>query len=439
MNTTKEKMAVREVADATLWIDTHEHIVEEADRLRGRVQMPPTFLDGDEGRVLPDDWTALLQGGYVVDDLLSAGMPDAELTKVLGPELSPLEKWMLVEPYFDRCRQTGYVRCFDLTTEGLAGERMSRSTCDEIDSRLRALRQPGFYRKAFKAAGIERCHVNSIVVDPFEATAQPDILQRDISILGLTTGRHEAAAKRYGLEIETLADYCDLIDTVFARHQHEAVAVKTQWAYNRELRVGAVGLNRAAKAYVDLRRGDADATARRTIEDYLFAYCLGLATDAGLPVKLHTGYMAGANRMPLERVRDNGVHVSGLLRQFPRTQFILMHIGWPYQHEYLALAKHHSNAVIDLCWSWILAPRSTADFLKAALTIVPASKLLCFGGDFMTVESTVGHARIARDGLVATLAELVEEGWLDANEALDLVGRLMRDNANELFPAPHSG
>jgi hypothetical protein len=45
----------------------------------------------------------------------------------------------------------------------------------------------------------------------------------------------------------------------------------------------------------------------------------------------------------------------------------------------------------------------------------------------------VGHAEIARRGLAQALGELVDEGWLNEQEALDLVEPLMRGNAWETF------
>ena len=73
-----------------------------------------------------------------------------------------------------------------------------------------------------------------------------------------------------------------------------------------------------------------------------------------------------------------------------------MHMAWPHQEQLLAVAKHHPNVVVDLCWSWIVTPLSTREFVRRFLTTVPATKLLCFGGDYMTVECVVGHAEIAR-------------------------------------------
>jgi len=72
-------------------------------------------------------------------------------------------------------------------------------------------------------------------------------------------------------------------------------------------------------------------------------------------------------------------------------------------------------------------------FVKEFLMAAPANKLLTFGGDYMPVELVPGHARLARRGLAQALAELVEEGWLTSGEVPDLVERLMRGNARELF------
>lgn len=100
----------------------------------------------------------------------------------------------------------------------------------------------------------------------------------------------------------------------------------------------------AAKPYI----GPDGAQA---LEDYLFHYCLRKAQDYGLPVKIHTGYHAAKNNMPLSRIRDNAVDVCRLLEDYPGVRFVLMHVGYPYQDEYIALCKQYHNAYVDLCWA----------------------------------------------------------------------------------------
>jgi hypothetical protein len=41
------------------------------------------------------------------------------------------------------------------------------------------------------------------------------------------------------------------------------------------------------------------------VEDFLFQCCVDLATDTGLPVKLHLGYPTGASALRFARVCDH--------------------------------------------------------------------------------------------------------------------------------------
>jgi hypothetical protein len=63
----------------------------------------------------------------------------------------------------------------------------------------------------------------------------------------------------------------------------------------------------------------------------------------------------------------------------------------------------------------------------------PANKVLLFGGDYIPVEPVLGHAVIARRGIAQALYELVDEGWLTLNDALDLVDMVMHGNARRIF------
>jgi hypothetical protein len=110
-----------------------------------------------------------------------------------------------------------------------------------------------------------------------------------------------------------------------------------------------------------------------------------------------------------------------------------MHICYPFYEDLLAVAKHYANAYVDLCWAWIINPVAAKDFLKKCLVTMPANKVFTFGGDYIPVEPVVGHAILARRGIALALTELVEEGWMELEEALDLVEPLMRGNARTVF------
>lgn len=103
--------------------------------------------------------------------------------------------------------------------------------------------------------------------------------------------------------------------------------------------------------------------------------------------------------MQLARVRDNAADLCRLLQDFPETRLVLMHIGYPYEQEFVALAKHYSNATIDMCWAWIINPGASVRFLKEFLLALPANKIFTFGGDYVAVEPIYGRACIARRGM----------------------------------------
>lgn len=423
-------VALHEVMATTAWIDTHEHLIEERLRLTDRSYRFPTFI----GRVatLPSDWTALLVD-YSLNDLVSAGLPRESARRLLQADLDPGERWQLVAPYFERARNTGYLRAVDLSTERLLGLRLSAVTCAEIDAGLRALRRPGYFRDVLHAhAGVERCQVHSLDHDPFCESEQPDLLQQDLSIVPLACGRHDALERALGVEIGSLDDYVALIESCFQRYARRAVAVKCAWAYLRPLRVRPVAAPPAAE-FALLREGVATAAQRRAVEDFLFDVCVRLATENGLPVKLHLGYLDSIAQPEYAFVADHVRAASELAATYPGTTFVLMHMAWPHQEELMAVAKQHPNVVVDLCWAWILAPVATRDFVARFLTTVPSNKLLCFGGDYMVVENVVGHATLARAGLEAALTDLIDAGWCSVADACELAVRLMRTNAEEIF------
>ena len=421
---------VTEIVSATPFVDTHEHLVEESRRLAGTV----------DGALIPaDDWTAVFHQ-YLSDDLDSAGMPVADAQRFFELDLGAEAKYRLVAPYWERVKHTGYAQAVRETLRGLYGEDdLTAASAPRIAEKYRALVKAGFYRRIIRdRANIEECHVNSLE-RIFMETEQPDLLAQDLSFLEFARGgAHDIATveAETGKPVRNLDDWLAGIDAYFAKYAPQAVAAKNQNAYSRRLDYAAVPRERAAPAFNGMisswnLRGPEDV---KTAQDFLFRYCVGKATEYGLPVKLHTGYYAGRNPMPLSRLRHNASDLCDILKDFPDTKFVLMHIGYPYQDEFIALAKHYRNAYIDMCWAWIINPAASVRFLKEFLVAAPANKLFTFGGDYIVAENVYGHSVLARRGIAQALSELVAQGWLKAEEVPRLADRLMRGNAREAFP-----
>ena len=411
----------------TLWLDTHEHLLEESTRLAGP-------YDDSLRRFPCDDWAFLLRN-YGIDDLVSAGLPMASYRQVLGRELSPHAKWSLVAPYWQRVQNTGYLRALRASTEALFGLRLAAETVDEITRRMHQAAQPGFYRRILRhVAGVRACQVNSVEAT-FCPSEQPDLLRQDLAVHGFSLvdrARFEEWQQVTGIAVDGLASLLRIVDWYFDHYGHRAVAVKSAWAYARRLAVAPPSRAEAQRLMDAYLRGADDNIT--PLQDYVFTYCVERAAAAHLPIKLHTGYFAGNNDMPLARVQANLADLCPVLSRHRGATFVLMHIAYPYQNELLALCKHWSNVVVDLCWAWSIDPISTTDFVRRFLVTAPVSKLLCFGGDVTAVENVPGHAELARRGLFRALSSLVDDGFFGEHEALMLVDPLMHGNARAIFP-----
>lgn len=417
---------LRDLVAVTPWLDTHEHLPEEQVRLDAPVE--------GSGLHPCDDWAYLLWH-YALDDLVSAGLTPDQQRVFTSPHAGPEEKWDAMAAAYARTRHSTYLRAARDSIRTLFGLELGRETVAEIDRGMAELRRPGFYRRVLDVAGVSACQVNSLEAT-FQRTADPERLQQDIGLTDfvLPSARSVAAwESTTGREVASLPDLLAVMGGYFERFGAEAAAVKLAIAYARPIGTLAARPEPSTELFRAWLRGDpVPSDIGRSIEDTVIEAGLGMASDLGLSVKVHTGLHVGNDRMDLRSVRDNVADVCALARRFPAT-FTLMHIGYPYEGEVIAAAKSHTNVVADLCWAWIIDPIGSRQFLKRFLVAAPASKVLCFGGDYIPVENIVGHAALARRELARALEELVDEGYLDAAAAADLVPDLMHGNAERIF------
>jgi len=421
---------IRTLIDRTPFVDTHEHLWEESVRVQA--------LDQGEASKIPAPDIGMLFCHYTDSDMRVAGIPGDALSVAYRWDIAPQDKWKALEPYYLRAHNTGYMLNLRESVRLLYGEDDLRSeNVDRVSEKMRGAIAPGYYRVALRdVANIEYAQVNCIEGPIFGETEQPDLLAQDLSFAALSAaGNREQLAAQAGVTLKGLDDWHAVIDWAFDTYGPRAIAVKSQNAYARGLDHARVSAEDAAPLFERLLLDDdkVEAAGRKAVEDHLFHYCVHKATEYELPVKLHTGYYAGHNSMPLARLQGNPGEMCELCHMHADARFVFMHITYPYHDHIIAAAKQWRNAYVDMCWAWIINPVACVRFVKEFLGAAPACKLLAFGGDYRPVEMVPGHAAIARRGLAQAITELVEDGWLRENDIEPLIVRLMRGNAHELF------
>lgn len=407
---------------ATPFVDTHEHLPDEVDRLALR-DLPC------------DDWSLLFHD-YLSSDLLSAGMTREDHARFFSADVDPLDKWELLEPHWPRVMNTGFAQAVQISIRELYGiGSLEASVIPQLQAAYEELRGPGFYEKVLvDSANIESCQVNSHGL-PFHESRQPTLLMQDLSFQNLHFEPDiEELSAAAGKTVVSLGDWHDVIRWWFGKYANFAVAAKSQGAYLRGINYRRVEPEEADPLFKRSLNGEAIAKdERKIVEDHLFWFCVDQATEHRLPVKIHTGYLAGQRLSQFRRITQHTTDIIELCNKAPATRWVFLHMGYPNWQELIAVVKKYPNAYAEMSWAWAIDPASAREFLKRVLITAPANKVLPFGGDYSVVECVPGHSMMARQGIARALEELVEEAWIAESDALDLVEPLLRLNAREVF------
>jgi predicted TIM-barrel fold metal-dependent hydrolase len=400
-------------------VDTHEHLPPEPDRLKA-----------------PASLFSLLH--YVSSDMWADGMDRPMSEQALGKPSLPLERqWALIAPYWANVRTTAYGRSLLRAVRDLYGiDDISESTYAEISKRVAEGNRPGVYDRILgEKAGIDVsiCDIgeSGVRLDPSRFRA---VLRLDHF---LVAPQGVAVTERQqGGTIRTLAEWEGALEQAFAKaREAKFVGIKTGVAYERSLDFAPVARAEAEAIFTQAmeRRataGRADWTRDRALQDYMFGRIADLCAKYDLPLQVHTGFFYDTWR---NVAQTNPSLLAPFIIRHKGTRFVLMHAGYPYGSELLAMAKNLPNVTVDMCWVYVISPSFASRFLHEAIETVPADKILGFGGDYLVPEGAYAHAMLCRDVVARVLADKVINGYWTEAEALEFARAILRENAIRTF------
>jgi len=406
--------------EETPLIDTHEHLRKEREWVE----------DGPD--ILQD-----LFGNYVPADLVTAGAPPEAIKNLMDASNGDLSaRFAGIANAWDAVQLTGYGEAVRiLAHEVYEMTDFSTPELEKAQKKLLAWRQPGGRFDLLR----NRAGLDHVQTDDFCWPCLPDAADRnfflhDLSWAGFCNGQIDADAlnAETGIDVDDLNSLRQAMRGLFERYGESAVAVKAQHAYNRTLSWRERTDSDAEKILLKTLAGtDLTTDEQLLLGDWCWARGVELAIEYNLPFKIHTGYYAGNDRMPVDRIRSG--QLCPLLARYLDCRFVLMHIAYPYSGEVIALAKHYRNVWVDLCWAWSIDPFSSADFVRRFIHTAPANKLFAFGGDTGWPTSSTAYAIQARRWLHRALQAEVNEGLLNEAQALGLAERLMLKNQQSCF------
>jgi hypothetical protein len=224
----------------------------------------------------------------------------------------------------------------------------------------------------------------------------------------------------------TFGEYMDLLEKFHRdRVAAGAAAFKLASAYERPLAFEEVPFDRAARVYLK-PPGEVTVAERRAYGDYIVNRTCALAAELGVPYQIHTGLgqLQGSHPLLLEPT----------IERHPQTTFVLFHGGYPWIHEIGALAHNHPNVHVDMVWLPLISPSAAVQALHEYIEVVPSSDRIAWGSDSWTSEEALGALLAWEQVAARVLAEKVDSGYFDFEEAGLLAEKLLYRNAQSLYP-----
>lgn len=263
--------------------------------------------------------------------------------------------------------------------------------------------------------------------------------------MGVYVPLQEKMLARYKKQVGTgalpadLAGYEDFVRRVMADNQRRGgVAIKFEAAYFRTLYFSDPPREKAEAIYAKYRSGGVPSSEEyRLFQDYIFRVMVDEAGKLKLPMHFHTAVGIG-DYFSLRQ--GNVLNLENVLRdpRYKSVIFVLVHGGWPYERE-AALLTAVKNVYLDTSFqSELLYPSQFKSVLKQLLTLYPDKMM--YGSDAFPFNDALGAeesfwlaAHTTRTALAAALSELVSEGAITQEKALELAHLYLHDNAAKLY------
>ncbi|MEW5900557.1 MAG: amidohydrolase family protein [Acidobacteriota bacterium] len=421
---------LRSYMDTIKVVNTHEH---------------QRWFAEHEGH--PYNFFTVLTHSYLQADLVSAGAPELKPEIVNQGDLEAL--WKSYGPYLDFSRNTSYYSHFLAGFQflyGFSAPSFTRENIQALSAQIAAnySHREAWYEKAFRQAGFE-----IMFVDQYWNSFNTDLDSRYFALVfninplvysisnreRLTAKDAPAETNIYRLAeeeekaIKTLDDYLAAADRLMQKFkEHNVVCLKNSLAYSRSLDFDYVSSD-DAKALFAKPPGSLSGAEKKALEDYMFHWIIEKSIALGLPIQIHTGYLAG-NGNVLENSQPT--KLSNLFLKYPQAKFVLFHGGYPWTGEYAALGKMFPNVYLDLVWLPQISREAAVRGLDEMFDTVPYNKFF-WGGDCHFIEESAGSLIFGKDVVAQVLALRVERGLMTENLAREVALQIFRRNAIRFF------
>jgi uncharacterized protein len=263
--------------------------------------------------------------------------------------------------------------------------------------------------------------------------------------MGVYVPLQEKVLQRYmkqesvsGLPVDLAAYEAFVRQTLVDNRKKGGVAIKFEAAYFRTLYFRDPPREKVESIYAQFHAGGVPSEEDyTTFQDYIFRVLIDQAGKLHLPVHFHSAVGIG-DYFSLRN--GNPLNLENVLRdpRYSKVNFVLIHGGYPYTLDMIWLTAAKNVYTDSSLMGYYVYPSELKNILKQWISLFPEK--IMFASDAFPFNDAVGAeetfwlaSRSARTAAAAALAELVSEGAITEEKALELARLYLHDNAAKLY------
>lgn len=408
--------------------DTHEHIMYEEERVNTDIDFFLFFTK------------------YASTDLVNAGLDEKSIEYLLDVKADFNKRWKIFYPAWENMKNTSYAKVVKIILRDLFDiSEVNIENALHVSNILKENNKPGIYDYIIK----KKCNIAKILNDVYDTdsikikeTKENEIFLPVLRLDRLfelnAISKLDEIQNRYNVSIFSFKDFLTLIDKIFDSFSGNIFAFKIGAAYSRPIYFENSSFYEAERDFNkvlslnnhDHHKDGIPLQQIKAFQDFVYHYCIEKSYDLGIPVQIHTGLLEG-NYNNLNN--SNPLLITNLLLKYKKINFDVFHMGYPYFHEIIAMAKMYPNMFVDMCWVSEISNKLYEESLDYIIDLIPSNKIMGFGGDYFFAEGIYGAQKMARMIISKVLAKRVERGDFTHKEAVDYSKKILFENPNKLY------
>jgi hypothetical protein len=337
--------------------------------------------------------------------------------------------------FLSHLRAKSYLHWFRLSLRILYGmdEPLSEYNWDEYGTRINEVRgMDGFPERVYR----DHCLYDAVVQDAYwDPGSIPDMhglfhgtfrINSFLYSYRADSEDHNGnnARRLFGFDTSDIDEYLHIMEQIILKKRLEGcVALKSALAYDRAIAFRSVDKLVAERILRMEKRPSEEEVL--DFGDFIFHRICRIAEEQAIPFQIHTGLglLWGSHPMNFEPI----------IRAYPGVRFVLFHGGYPWYQTIGGLLHNYPNVHADLVWLPLISPTAAIGALHEWLEVSNSIHRIAWGSDCKTPEESYGASLAFRSVLNTVLAQKVESGYLEVEDALQVARLIAADNARALY------